>query len=66
MDIVQVDAEFNAGRYDEAKRASDSARSINYIGFGIGTFLIIFYVIIIIVANVVAASARVSDDDNYY
>lgn len=54
---LKVDSEFAAGRYEEARQASDSARNINYVGIGIGTFLIIGYIIVIIVANVAAASS---------
>jgi len=54
---LQVDSEFNAGRYAEAQRASDTARTVNYVGLGLGTALIVLYVVIIIVANVAAASS---------
>jgi len=53
----QVDSEFNAGRYAEAQRASETAKTVNYVGLGIGTALIVLYVVIIIIANVAAAAS---------
>ena len=60
---MQVDSEFNAGRYDEARRASESARNINYVGIGLGTFLIVGYIVLIIVVNVSVAASSSSNDD---
>ncbi|XP_065890293.1 cell death-inducing p53-target protein 1 homolog [Dysidea avara] len=57
---LKVDSEFNAGRLSEAQRASETARTVNYIGIGLGTVLIILYVVIIIVANVASAASSSS------
>ena len=48
LHVLQVDSEFAAGRYEEAKRASNIARQINYVGFGIGISLVVIYTIVII------------------
>ena len=62
---MQVDSAYNAGRYEESRRASDSARKINYIGIGIGIFLIVAYVTTVVVVNVsLAASADSNNDYN--
>ena len=54
---MQVDSEFAAGRYEEAMRASESAKNINYVGIGIGICLLVIYVILIIVNVAVAVAA---------
>jgi len=57
---LQVDSEYNSGRLAEAQRASDTARTVNYVGLGLGTALIVVYIVIIVVANVAAAASSSS------
>ena len=45
--ILQVNTEFAAGRYEEAKIASDIAKNINYVALGIGVCLFFLYMGII-------------------
>ena len=52
MYILYVDSEFAAGRYTEAKRASDNAKNINEAGIAIGLF--IMYINIVIVPTILA------------
>ena len=51
---MQVDSDFAAGRYAEAKRASDNAENINQVGIGIGILIIIANVTVL-VAFIVAS-----------
>ena len=44
-----MDSEYSAGNFEEAKQASDAARTLNFIGIGFGVFLVISYVIAIAV-----------------
>ena len=58
MCILQVVSELAAGRYEEAKGASDNAKSINCVGIFIGTcVLIINITIIVIYVGYIAAAA---------
>ena len=42
-----MDSAYSVGNYQEAKSASDTARTLNYVGIGIGIFLVVIYVICI-------------------
>ena len=57
MHIIQVDSEFAAGRYEEARRASEFAKNINYVGIVIGFCLFIIGVVIIIIDVAMAVAA---------
>ena len=53
--ILQVDSEYFAGEYEEARRASMITKRLNYVSMGFGTcihltsiFIAVIYVIIVV------------------
>jgi len=54
-----VDSEYSSGHYEEAKSASNTARTLNIVGITIGSILyamlLIFVIYIVIVAAVSAS-----------
>ena len=55
---MQVDSEFAAGRYEEARKASDNAKKINQIGITIGvTINIINAIILVIYISAIAGAS---------
>ena len=56
--ILQVDSEFDAGRYEEARKASDNAKKINQIGITIGVAInIINAILLVIYVSVIAGAS---------
>ena len=63
--LVQVDSEFAAGHYGEARIASDSARKVNKVGFWIGTFLYLIWTIVIVVDVIVVTTVANGGFNDY-
>ena len=51
-----MDSEYSAGHYDEAKRASNTARSLNIAGVVIGSILYFCGIVYVVVSVAIAAS----------
>ena len=63
--LVQVDSEFAAGHYGEARIASDSARKVNKVGFWIGTFLHLIWIIVIVVDVIIVTTVANGGFNDY-
>ena len=57
---MQVDSEFAAGRYEEARKASDNAKKINQIGITIGVAINVINAILLVIYISVIAGASSS------
>ncbi|XP_065891249.1 synapse differentiation-inducing gene protein 1-like [Dysidea avara] len=47
---LSVDAKFRAGNYEEAKRASNTVRSLNIVGFTVGSIFFVCSIIFVVVS----------------
>ena len=55
---MQVDTEFAAGRYREARKASENGKNINALGITIGVIIMLINVLIVIFFIASASSSQ--------
>ncbi|XP_065890593.1 proline-rich transmembrane protein 1-like [Dysidea avara] len=53
---LRVDSEYSAGNYQEARRASNTARSLNIAGITVGIIIVVCCIIYVVVSVAVASS----------